>query len=152
MCFTKQTSVLVLFGLILAYFQAGCTCGYEFNYKGQVLDEQERQSLAGVEIRTIEYDLYAIDPETYNQYAWGEAARSDSAGYYILVTSGMYDCGPGREDIDDPGDLGRIYFHFAKKGYVPVDTAFWGNSLPKRGSCWQIPTITMSRVDTVTAR
>jgi len=91
MCFTKQVSVSVLFCFILTYFQVGCTCSYEFTYKGRVLDEQELQSLADAEIRTIEYDLYAIDPEKYNKYIWGKAARSDSAGNYILATSGFYD-------------------------------------------------------------
>ncbi len=150
--YPKRIAFLALISLIIVFFQVCCTCDYDFTYRGKVVNGHDQQPLAGAEIRTLDHDLYAIDPGENNQSVWGEPALSDSSGDYKLRTWGLYDCGPGRPDIDDPGDLGWVCFHIEKQGYLTVDTAFDGTSLPDRGSYWEIPTVSLLRDDSSTAR
>ena len=137
----KFNLFLQFISLTVLMIPLSCTCDFEFNYRGLIIDDSTQQPIYEAEIRTIDFDLYAIDPEQYNRYEWGEIAYSDSLGIYKAKSFGLYDCGCGKPVIDDPGDLGRIYFHIQKDGYLSVDTSFYGDSLSLENGFYIIPDI-----------
>jgi hypothetical protein len=132
---------------VLAITQISCTCDFEFHFRGVVRAATGGVPIEGARIQTLWYDLYAIDPEKNNRYGWGEAIASDSAGQLRTRAWGVYDCGPGRADIDDPGDLGYIYFHIEAEGYIPCDVSYAGDSFQRRGGYYIVPDIAISSSD-----
>lgn len=129
--------------LAVVIIDAGCTCDFEFEYRGKVVNTLDRKPIQNVKVITLNYDIYAINPDENNDYWPGEVKYTDSLGAYIISSWGLYDCGIGSKEINNPGDLGIIYFYFAKEGFIPVDTGFMGNTLKRNGRFYIIPEISL---------